>query len=66
MKKTLAKFHKEVSVEELRSQEVSTVFILRVVNDLIHNAEKEKKNDLTIISKPHAHSHTIKAIGTKL
>ena len=43
--------------EELRSQEVPTVYILRRENDL--SSQKWQKN-LTIISKPHAHFHTMK------
>ena len=30
-----------------------------------HNVESDKKNDLTIISKPHAHPHTMKETHTK-
>ena len=43
-----------------RSQEVPTVFIYRVKNDQVHNVENVTKNNLTIISKPHAHPHTMK------
>ena len=37
-----------------------TVYILRVKNDEVHNVEKSETIDLTIISKPHAHPHTMK------
>ena len=51
--------------EELRSQEVPTVYILRVKNDYVHNKEKVTKNNLTIIPKSHAHPHTMKKIQAK-
>ena len=42
------------------AHEVPTVYTLRVKNDQVHNEEKVKKFDLTIISKPHAYPHTMK------
>ena len=51
--------HKVPTVYLLRvKNEVPTVCILRVTK--VHNVEKSDKNDLTIISKPHAHPHTMK------
>ena len=62
MKKTHAKFLNDRynTVEELHSQEVSTVYMLSVKNDYVHNVEKVTKKALTIISKQYAHSHTMK------
>ena len=34
-------------------------------NDYVHNAEKVTKNDLTIISKSHAHPHTMEKTYAK-
>ena len=51
--------------EELRSQEVPIVYILRAKNDQVHNVEKVKKNVLTIIPKSHAHLHTMKKTYAK-
>ena len=31
----------------------------------VHNVEKSEKLDLTIISKPHAHPHTMKKMHAK-
>ena len=52
-------------LEELPSQEVPIVYILRVKNDEVHNVEKVTKNVLTIIPKPHAHPHTMKKTHAK-
>ena len=41
------------------AHEVPTVYILRVKNYKVHNVEKSKKKNLTIISKPHAHPHNM-------
>ena len=38
---------------------------IRVKNDLVHNVEKVTKNNLTIISKPHAYLHTMKKTYAK-
>ena len=48
--------------EELHSQEVPAVYILRVKN---YNVEKVIKNNLTIVPKPHAHPHTLKKTHAK-
>ena len=40
--------------------EIPSVYIFLVKNDYVHNVEKVTKNNLTIISKSHAHSHTMK------
>ena len=42
------------------AHKVPTVYTLRLKNDQVHKAEKVIKNNLTIISKPHAHAHTMK------
>ena len=34
-------------------------------NDQVHNVEKVTKNDLTMIFKPHVHSHTMKITYAK-
>ena len=62
MEKTCAKFQKDWYKICMRSSahEVPTVYILRMNNDYAHNVEKINKNDLTIISKLHADSHTMK------
>ena len=46
--------------EELRSQEVPIVCILKVKNVLSSQCGKSDKSVLTIIPKPHAHSHIMK------
>ena len=46
--------------EELRSQEIPSVYIIRVKNDYVHNVEKVTKIDPTIMSNPHAHPHTMR------
>ena len=51
--------------EELRSQEVPFVYILRVKNDKVHNVKKATQNVLTIIPKPYAHPHTMMKTWTK-
>ena len=61
MKNKYAKFQKE----ELHSQEVPIVYILRVKNDYVHNVEKVTKNVLTIIPKLHAYPHTMKKTHAK-
>ena len=38
---------------------------IEVKNDQVHNVEKVTKNNLTIISKPHAHLHIMKKIHAK-
>ena len=38
---------------------VPTVYTLRSKNDQVHKVEKVTKNNLTIISKPHAYPHTM-------
>ena len=43
---------------------VAIVNILWVKKD-VHNEEKVTKNDLTIISKPHAHPHTMEKTHAK-
>ena len=48
------------------AHEVLTVYILRVKNYLSSQCEKVTKNDLTIISKPHAHPHTMKKTQAKV
>ena len=47
------------------AHEVPTLYILRVKNDLVNNMKKGEKNEITIISKPHAHSHTMKQTHAK-
>ena len=44
---------------------VPTVYTLRSKNDQVQKVEKEIKNNLTIISKPHAHPHTMKTTSAK-
>ena len=55
--------------EELHSQEVPTVYILRVKNDWkmtkFTMRKKVTKNVLTMIPKPHAHPHTMKKTYAK-
>ena len=45
--------------QELCSQEVPIVFFHPQYIDKVHNVEKVTKKVLTIIPKPHAHSHTM-------
>ena len=51
--------------EELRSQEIPSVYIIRVKNDKVHNVEKVTKIDPTIMSNPHAHPHTMRKTHAK-
>ena len=45
--------------EELRSRGTHCLYI-----EVVHEVEKVTKNNLTIISKPHAHPHTMKKTHT--
>ena len=49
--------------EELRSQGTHCPYTLRSKND--YKVEKVTKNNLTIISKPYAHPHTMKKTPAK-
>ena len=51
--------------EELRSQEIPSVYIIRVKNDSVHNVEKMTKIDPTIMSNPYAHPHTMRKTHAK-
>ena len=51
--------------EELRSQEIPSVYIIRVKNDYVHNVEKVTKIDSTIMSNPNAHPHTMRKTHAK-
>ena len=44
---------------------VPTVYTLRSEIDKVHKVEKVIKNNPTIISKPHAHPHTMKKTSAK-
>ena len=67
MKKTHAKFHNN------RYKTVRGVALTRGTNCLyikgekynLHNVDKVTKSNLTIISKPHAHPHTMKKTDAK-
>ena len=41
------------------ANKVPTVYTMWLKNDKVHKVEKVTKNNLTIISKPHAHPHTM-------
>ena len=58
MEKTCAKFQKGCMklYEELRSQGTHCLY---TEVEKVHKVEKVTKNNLTIISKPHAHPHTM-------
>ena len=47
------------------AHKVPTVYTLRSKNDYVHKVEKVIKNNPTIISKPHAHLHTMKKTSAK-
>ena len=51
--------------EELRSQEIPTVYIIRVKNYYVDTVEKVTKIDPTIMSNPHAHPHTMRKTHVK-
>ena len=66
MDKTCAKFQKDwYKIVCGGAHEVPSVFILRVKKDLVHNVEKVTKNNLTIISKPHAYPHILEKTHAK-
>ena len=51
--------------EELRSQEIPTVYIIRVKNDKVDTFEKVTKINPIIMSNPHAHPHTMRKTHAK-
>ena len=64
MRNKHAKFQND-RYKTVSSQEVRIILILSMKNDYIHNVEKVTKINLTIVSKPHAHSHTMKNTQAK-
>ena len=62
MEKTHAKFHINwhKTVRGIALTRGTNCLSIKVKNDSVHNVEERKKIDLTIMSKPHAHSHSMK------
>ena len=62
MKKTHTKFQNNEykTVRGVALTRGTHCLYIEVKNDQVHNVEKVTKNNLTIISKPHAHLHTMK------
>ena len=44
---------------------ISKFHSLRLKNNKVHKMEKVTKNNLTVISKPHGHPHTVKKTAAK-
>ena len=61
MKKTHAKFQNNQykTVRGVALTRGTHCLYIEVKNDKVHNVEKVTKNNLTIISKSHAHLHTM-------
>ena len=67
MKKTYAKFQNNQykTVRGVALKRGTHWIYIEVKNDYIHNVEKMTKKNLTIISKSHAHLHTMKKTQAK-
>ena len=67
MKKTHAKFQNNPykTVRGVALTRGTHCLYIEVKNDKVHNVEKVRKNNLTIISKPHAHLHAMMKTHTK-
>ena len=67
MKKMHAKFHinRYKTVRGVALTIGTNCLYIKGENDEVHNVEKVTKNVLTIISKPHAHPHTMKKTYAK-